>query len=248
MKIIDLDALQKFLESLDINGAVPLLTAWKDNTVYKKNVCVLYKGSLYVCLQDHTSSVFFDTTKWKMVSGGGGGSSMLDTWKPNTLYNKDTLIIENSSLYICTQTHRSTTTFNPSYWRDLTGGSSATANYSQETKLNVKAPLDVTLNIVPSINYCFPPVTVLKVVDASTDVTENDFTFDSGDGKRFLVNNNPASDSKFLIFDGTVRPNHQVQYAFGSDISLGSGSYMSESEEIDLSEFSIIDKLSVINV
>lgn len=244
MKIVDLDALQKFLENLDLNGAIPLLTAWKDNTLYKKNICVLYSGSLYVCLQEHTSSVLFNPSYWKVVSG----NTLIDTWKPNTTYTKDTLIIENSSLYICTQTHRSTSTFNTSYWKDLTGGSSSTANHAQETKLNVKAPLSVDLNIQPSTNYCFPPVTVLKTVDAATAVTENDFTFDSGDGKKFTVDNDPASDSRFLIFDGTVRPNHGVQYAFGSDISLGGNSYMNESEEIDLSKFSVVDKFMVVNV
>ena len=142
-------------------------------------------------------------------------------------------------MYICTNTHISPTKFTEENWKNLSSGSGA-GNYSQETKLDVVAPINVDLSIQQSKEFCFPPVTVLKLSDALTDVTETDFTFDSGDGKRFNVDGEVASKSRFLVFDGTVRPIHEVKYAFGDSQLISKDNYFAESEEVDLSDFKII--------
>lgn len=241
-KLIDLTALQRFLETLDVEGSVPLLTSWSANRLYKVNIAVLYNGQIYVCTEEHTSTPIFDKAKWKSVSG----SSLIDTWKPNTKYNKDDIIIENSNLYICTNTHISPTKFTEENWKNLSSGSGA-GNYSQETKLDVVAPINVDLSIQQSKEFCFPPVTVLKLSDALTDVTETDFTFDSGDGKRFNVDGEVASKSRFLVFDGTVRPTHEVKYAFGDNQLISKDNYFAESEEVDLSDFKIVEGFRMVH-
>ena len=47
-KLIDLTALQRFLETLDVEGSVPLLTSWSANRLYKVNIAVLYNGQIYL--------------------------------------------------------------------------------------------------------------------------------------------------------------------------------------------------------
>lgn len=68
-KLIDLTALQRFLETLDVEGSAPLLTSWSANRLYKVNIAVLYDGQIYVCTEEHTSTPIFDKDKWKSVSG-----------------------------------------------------------------------------------------------------------------------------------------------------------------------------------
>lgn len=74
------------------------------------------------------------------------GSSLINKWKPIAKYNKDDLIIDDSNLYICTNTHISPAKFTEENWKNLSSGSGV-GNYSQETKLDVVAPINVDLSV-----------------------------------------------------------------------------------------------------
>lgn len=118
-------------------------------------------------------------------------------------------------------------------------------NYGQVNKLGAKKGDTFDVSVQKTATFSFPPVEVLKLSGVTKGVSKNIFDYDSGDGKRFTINNTIASKSKFIIFDGVAKPNNEYKYALG-DYTKMTTNYYRVSEEIDPSEFKTFEKVELI--
>ena len=125
-----------------------------------------------------------------------GGGSSVEEWKPKKQYNNNDLVINDNKLYLCIQKNMSTDSFedDSNYWVLL----SATEhnNYGQVNKLGAKKGDTFDVSVQKTSTFSFPPVEVLKLSGVTKGVSKNIFDYDSGDGKRFTINNTIASKSK----------------------------------------------------
>ena len=82
---------------------------------------------------EYNSSNTIDTDLGKWREYKSGGSISFDDWKEDTDYKKDTLVVKNSTLYICAIAHTSTQDFDDDLaggnWNVYVGGS-GTTNYN----------------------------------------------------------------------------------------------------------------------
>lgn len=124
------------------------------------------------------------------------------------------------------------------------GGEGSGGDWNQVTKINVVAPLDVDINIPYTNTFKRPPVEVLKYEQGATDITTNVLNFDVGDGSKFEIDGVTATDSKLVTFDGVVKPNHDITYSLNTP-TLMTNKYYSESEEIDLSDYKVVEEVSL---
>ena len=78
-----------------------------------------------------SNTIDIDLGKWREYKSGG--SISFDDWKEDTDYKKDTLVVKNSTLYICAIAHTSTQDFDDDLaggnWNVYVGGS-GTTNYN----------------------------------------------------------------------------------------------------------------------
>lgn len=111
-KAIALDKLARTLNKLRDTG-LPL-NNWQANKKYKVNYPVLHENKLYRCIEEHTSTTTFDSTKFDLVGGSGSGIS---NWASNTSYSVGYLVIYDNNIYQCNTNHTSTTfTADASKW------------------------------------------------------------------------------------------------------------------------------------
>ena len=213
---------------------------WTSSCYYVQGAIVEYNNKIYKC-KTTNSDVAFTESNWTNI---GGGSSV-EEWKPKKQYNNNDLVINNNKLYLCIQKNMSTDNFedDSNYWVLL----SATEhnNYGQVNKLGAKKGDTFDVSVQKTATFSFPPVEVLKLSGVTKGVSKNIFDYDSGDGKRFTINNTIASKSKFIIFDGVAKPNNEYKYAL-EDYTKMTTNYYRVSEEIDPSEFKTFEKVELI--
>ena len=213
---------------------------WTSSCYYVQGAIVEYNNKIYKC-KTTNSDVAFTESNWTNI---GGGSSV-EEWKPKKQYNNNDLIINDNKLYLCIQRNMSTDSFedDSNYWVLL----SATEhnNYGQVNKLGAKKGDTFDVSVQKTATFSFPPVEVLKLSGVTKGVSKNIFDYDSGDGKRFTINNTIASKSKFIIFDGVAKPNNEYKYTLG-DYTKMTTNYYRVSEEIDPSEFKTFEKVELI--
>lgn len=213
---------------------------WTSSCYYVQGAIVEHNNKIYKC-KTTNSDVAFTESNWTNI---GGGSSV-EEWKPKKQYNSNDLVINDNKLYLCIQRNMSTESFedDSNYWLLL----SATEhnNYGQVNKLGAKKGDTFDVSVQKTATFSFPPVEVLKLSGVTKDVSENIFDYNSGDGKRFTINNTIASKSKFIIFDGVAKPNNEYKYALG-DYTKMTTNYYRVSEEIDPSEFKTFEKVELI--
>lgn len=213
---------------------------WTSSCYYVQGAIVEYNNKIYKC-KTTNSDVAFTESNWTNI---GGGSSV-EEWKPKKQYNTNDIVINDNKLYLCIQRNMSTESFedDSSYWVLL----SATEhnNYGQVNKLGAKKGDTFDVSVQKTATFSFPPVEVLKLSGVTKGVSKNVFDYDSGDGKRFTINNIIASKSKFIIFDGVAKPNNEYKYALG-DYTKMTTNYYRVSEEIDPSEFKTFEKVELI--
>ena len=213
---------------------------WTSSCYYVQGAIVEYNNKIYKC-KTTNSDVAFTESNWTNI---GGGSSV-EEWKPKKQYNTNDLVINDNKLYLCIQKNMSTESFedDSNYWVLL----SATEhnNYGQVNKLGAKKGDTFDVSVQKTATFSFPPVEVLKLSGVTKGVSKNIFDYDSGDGKRFTINNTIASKSKFIIFDGVAKPNNEYKYALG-DYTEMTTNYYRVSEEIDPSEFKTFEKVELI--
>ena len=213
---------------------------WTSSCYYVQGAIVEHNNKIYKC-KTTNSDVAFTESNWTNI---GGGSSV-EEWKPKKQYNNNDLVINDNKLYLCIQKNMSTDSFedDSNYWLLL----SATEqnNYGQVNKLGAKKGDTFDVSVQKTATFSFPPVEVLKLSGVTKGVSKNVFDYDSGDGKRFTINNTIASKSKFIIFDGVAKPNNEYKYALG-DYTKMTTNYYRVSEEIDPSEFKTFEKVELI--
>ena len=213
---------------------------WTSSCYYAQGAIVEYNNKIYKC-KTTNSDVAFTESNWTNI---GGGSSV-EEWKPKKQYNTNDIVINDNKLYLCIQRNMSTDNFedDSNYWVLL----SATEhnNYEQVNKLGAKKGDTFDVSVQKTATFSFPPVEVLKLSGVTKGVSKNIFDYDSGDGKRFTINNTIASKSKFIIFDGVAKPNNEYKYALG-DYTKMTTNYYRVSEEIDPSEFKTFEKVKLI--
>ena len=213
---------------------------WTSSCYYAQGAIVEYNNKIYKC-KTTNSDVAFTESNWTNI---GGGSSV-EEWKPKKQYNTNDIVINDNKLYLCIQKNMSTDSFedDSNYWLLL----SATEhnNYGQVNKLGAKKGDTFDVSVQKTATFSFPPVEVLKLSGVTKGVSKNIFDYDSGDGKRFTINNTIASKSKFIIFDGVAKPNNEYKYALG-DYTKMTTNYYRVSEEIDPSEFKTFEKVELI--
>ncbi len=89
-------------------------TAWAISTVYGFGDIVKYGGIVYRCVEDHTSADNItdgreaDNYKWEVVNNG---IEYKGAWTATTRYKLNDLVKLGADVYICTEGHTSTSTF-----------------------------------------------------------------------------------------------------------------------------------------
>ena len=83
---------------------------WEISTRYKVNDIAKYNGTVYICIEDHTSSgtladgLEADQSKWNIFSEG---FYWTDIWNTSTRYRVNDIVRYGGTLYICNQGHTS---------------------------------------------------------------------------------------------------------------------------------------------
>lgn len=74
------------------------ITNWAMNTLYRKNQVVVYDKKLYKCLNEHTTTESFDSTKWENIGGSSDGSGInyLGGFNQTTLWKGDQAIPDST--------------------------------------------------------------------------------------------------------------------------------------------------------
>lgn len=77
------------------------ITNWAMNTLYRANQVVVYDQKLYKCLNEHTTTESFDSTKWEELSVGsseGSGINYLGGFSQKVLWSGSTTTTEDYTL------------------------------------------------------------------------------------------------------------------------------------------------------
>lgn len=115
--------------------------AWITGDVYQSTVpisIVTYLGSVYACTTTHTATATFDASKFILLAAKGaqgdqgvqgniGPTGQMPftfpvAWAPSTVYSNTVpanAVVYDGTLYICTTSHTSTSTFDATKWRAL---------------------------------------------------------------------------------------------------------------------------------
>lgn len=91
-----------------------LVEEWKENYPYNIMDMVIYNEQGYRCIEEHTSSELFDSSKWVSVS-----SDEISLWTPNANYVGNDLVIYNDKVYKCILSHTSDISFNSENWIEI---------------------------------------------------------------------------------------------------------------------------------
>jgi hypothetical protein len=124
----DLEYLSSYLEFNNFRGE------WSELTRYGTGDTVSYNGNVYVCVLGHTSST--DEDGIEVGTNDDLDDSTGETWQllfqgvkyrgayaSQTIYRLNDLVLYLGSILKCTQSFISTTTFDPTKWTVLLGGS-----------------------------------------------------------------------------------------------------------------------------
>ena len=214
------------------------LNTWKSGSQYLVDNVVVYNNRIYKCKTQNNDSAF-TVANWTAIV-----CDSVTNWESNTLYQPNTFVMADGALYICLTANTSSDYFidDTAYWLKIY--SSASCGYEQISRLSITAPVYIDAEINKTSTFLTSPVEVLKLAPGDSGVTENQFTFSVGDGSKFTLNGVTASNSRFLIFDDTVRQNHDVAYAFSAPVKMVTN-YYAESEEIDLSDFKLVNGVKI---
>ena len=89
-----------------------IVDLWKENHIYNALEKVMYEGVPYRCIEEHTSTDSFDSTKWTtnidIVDWNSGYSYTLNEW-----------IYYNNKIYRCIEAHTSQTEFDNTKWEEI---------------------------------------------------------------------------------------------------------------------------------
>lgn len=89
-----------------------IVESWKANHTYNVLEKVIYEGVPYRCIETHTSTDSFDTTKWTtnidIVDWNSGYSYILNEW-----------VYYNNKIYRCIEAHTSQTEFDNTKWEEI---------------------------------------------------------------------------------------------------------------------------------
>ena len=218
------------------------LSDWQAGSEYKVGDFVVKDKYLYECTVDN-QDITFNATKWQVISKDDG----VTNWATNTTYKPYHLVMFDGNLYIAIQPHTSSADFytdlSANMWMQVSGGSGGSGSWQQVTKLGVAAPLDVDITIPTTNTFNRPPVEVLKFTKGTQDVSTNALTFGVGDGSKFNVDGDLASNSQLVVFDGIAKPNHEIKYPFGATTQMTTG-YYSESKTINLGDYKVVEEVT----
>ena len=231
------------------SGSGSSILSWTAGDTYTAGQVVIYNGNLYQVTNSHTAGATFSESNFTKIGGCDCNiSDIVDTskakpWATNESFSVNDLVSYGDDLYMCLISHTSgnfDTDFDSGYWRKVSSDQTVVGGaggYSQVTKMNVTAPLNVNIDITPNMPYCHPPVEVLKFEKGATsNVVEN--TFDVADETNFEFNN------KFVKFDGTVGLRTKVTYP--SNVKeVTSISPIYESDAINVSDYKTFLKIEV---
>lgn len=219
-----------------------IIKDWQSGTKYFIGDFVIKNDILYECIINNQDTIF-NFLKWKPISKEG-----INAWQSNKQYALYDLVVKDEELYMCIEAHTSSSDFQTDLaadkWKLIGGGGGSGGDWNQVTKMNVVAPLDVDINIPYTNTFKRPPVEVLKYEQGTTDITTNVLNFGVGDGSKFEVDGIIAKDSPLITFDGVAKPNHDILYPFGTPTQMVN-KYYSESEEINLDDFKVVDEVSL---
>lgn len=217
--------------------------SWKANTFYRNDECVILNTQFFRCITTHTSSSTFDQSemdKWELV----GGQAVINTWRPNTNYLTDSVVVYLDVLYLSNQIHTSSPNFTDDMvpgqekWRTLQTAPNP-LQLVQYTKVDVSANTLLEFPISPTVNFAFLPIEVLKFVPSVGTSTVTTINFNAADANDFTIDNLPAADSPYVIFDGTMRLRNEYSIELSDPVPFGTG-FIRESQIIDLSKFKTI--------
>lgn len=76
------------------------ITNWAMNTLYRKNQVVVYDKKLYKCLNEHTTTESFDSTKWENIGGSSDGSGInyLGGFSQDVIFDGSMTVVGNYTL------------------------------------------------------------------------------------------------------------------------------------------------------
>jgi len=100
-------------------------TTWTTNTIYGVNDVVKYGGIVYKCTANHTSAadnilgLETNSANWTVYYSG---VDYKGAWSSGTRYKLNDLVKLNGNIYICTQYHSASSTFNASNFSMYTPG------------------------------------------------------------------------------------------------------------------------------
>jgi hypothetical protein len=112
---------------------------WTISTLYKVGDVVKYSGNLYVCNEQHTSSVLVesgvvaDFEKWDTFISN---PSWKADWTTNFLYRENDIVRYGGKNYLCVEQHRSASStidgleFNQSSWQEFLNGIDYKGNWT----------------------------------------------------------------------------------------------------------------------
>lgn len=223
-------------------GSGVTIEDWTPSVEYKTGDFVIYINYLYRARRDNIKTAF-DEADWQLIGSEAKTTANAPTWETRTNYVIGDLVEHDKNVFICLVSHVSNVfdmDNSAGYWKavssDITvvGGA---GGYSQVTKMDVTATMNVNIDIAPNMPYCHPPVEVLKFEKGATsNVVEN--TFDVADETNFEFNN------KFVKFDGTVGLRTKVTYP--SNVKeVTSISPIYESDAINVSDYKTVLKIEV---
>lgn len=126
---------------------------WRGNwasgsTTYYKDDVVYYRGSAWVCVRQHTSSVFddaqtytepgdtFASPAWSKMADG---RQWLGEWTNGTRYDPGVIVQAGGNLYLCVASHVSASNFNSDLirWEVLATGSNFRNTWAASTRYRV---------------------------------------------------------------------------------------------------------------
>ena len=97
------------------------LSSWQITTNYVQDQICIYNQRLYRCIETHTSTQTFDTSKFVLLSD-------LQEWQANEFYPAGTTVLRNACIYYCNIDHTATTKFTDDigkgYWTAVSGSGS----------------------------------------------------------------------------------------------------------------------------
>ena len=226
------------------------ILSWNAGDTYTAGQVVIYNGNLYQVTNSHTAGATFSESNFTKIGGCDCNiSDIVDTskakpWATGESFSVNDLVSYGDDLYMCLISHTSgdfDTDFDSGYWRKVSSDQTVVGGaggYSQVTKMNVTAPLNVNIDISPNMTYCYPPVEVLKLGDITAEVTLSQMTFDQGDSLDFEYN------STNIGFNGVMYTKTDIKVPCTAVLEHISKKYLLTSENININNYKDIQNCS----